>query len=252
MSQFTFKISLFGIVFFLSTWAQAQTLHRQQFLSPLPEISSQGVQVAFFDADSTLRVSSSGSPSANGPRDYNILPGAAEKIRELNEKGFVVAIVSNQAGIPKYISLQDADSALYNMIQDLKAQGAIVHYFDFAENNDEFRKPGVGMGNRLEENLKTTLSEDVYIDKKSSMMVGDSAYKKTEKRPDGRDGFNFSNSDRLFAEKYGIQFYEPQYFFGWIDYGVELIETKEVLLQLQKKMGLEPANCTKLFRVISN
>lgn len=219
---------------------------RQTFLAPPSPHAGNTFKVAFFDADSTLRISKLGSVSANSPTDYIILPGVAEGIKNLNAKGYLVAIVSNQAGIPQHISLEDADAALFNMIHDLKSMGATVHYYDFAENDDDFRKPKTGMATRLESNIQSQFGSDKSIDKASSLMVGDSAYRKArngkpgDTRPDGRPGFNFSNSDRLFAENYGITFLEPQDFFGWKQYGVELIENQSQLDTLLKAMETAP------------
>ena len=220
--------------------AAASDLSRREFLTAEIPAKDGKVTVAFFDADSTLRVSKSGAPSANSPSDYIILPGVTEKIAELNRTGILVAIVSNQAGIPKSISFADANAALSNMIKDMAKAGARVDYYDFAENYDGDRKPEKGMGTRLERLLSERGWE---LSKTDSYMVGDSAYKKADPkkatpadvRPDGRDGFNFSNSDRLFAENYGIRFVEPQYFFGWIENGVELIERAEDLQKFPKK-----------------
>ncbi len=218
-------------------------LQRQTLLSSWSPPTNGIVKVAFFDADSTLRISKSGSPSANGVHDYWILPGVAHQIQRLNQDGFLVAIVSNQAGIPQYVSLEDADQALFNLIQDLRIQGAFVDYFDFAENKDRFRKPQTGMKERLENVLQQTFGNHVRIDSTHSLMVGDSAYKKAsgsspaDVRPDGRAGFNFSNSDRIFAKNLGIDFHEPQYFFGWSKYGVEIIETVSDLNALLTKMN---------------
>ncbi|MCB9073759.1 MAG: HAD-IIIA family hydrolase [Bdellovibrionaceae bacterium] len=223
-------LSLMTLISFLFiSLAQAEDLQRREFLTQDLLQQNGMIKVAFFDADSTLRVSKSGLPSANGAYDYIILPGVAEKIHELNQEHFLVVIISNQAGIPKYITLDQANAALSNMIQDLRRLGAQVDYYDFAELDNEDRKPGIGMAVRLEELLE---KRGLQIDKRRSYMVGDSAYLKAkpgkdipgEIRPDGRPGFNFSNSDRLFAENYGIAFFEPQYFFGWIKYNVETID----------------------------
>src|SRR6188508_2373519 len=66
---------------------------------PCPD--TEKVRVAFFDADSTLRVAKNYTVSANGPKDVNILPFVGPKIAELNAQGYLVAIVSNQGGISK-------------------------------------------------------------------------------------------------------------------------------------------------------
>ena len=82
------------------------------------------------------------------------------------------------------------------------------------------------------------------IDKSQSFMVGDSAYKKAsahepgDTKPDGTPGTHFSNSDRLFAENYGVKFIEPTDFFGWRKYGIDVFtdhKMVEEFLRTHKK-----------------
>lgn len=177
------------------------------------------VKVAFFDADSTLRVARSGNVSANSGDDVAALPFTADKIVELVEDGYLIAIVSNQAGVQHgHVSIEDADAALQNMAAQLRVLGAEVHYTDFAESSGPNRKPNTGMFDRLNELLVETYGDG--IDKDASLMIGDSSYKPSDTRPDGTAGTRFSNSDRKFAENAGIDFHEPGEFFGWTDYGV--------------------------------
>src|SRR5690606_36349155 len=56
-------------------------------------------KVAFFDADSTIRVSKSGVVTATSPTDVNVLPFAASEIAKLDREGYIVAVVSNQGGV---------------------------------------------------------------------------------------------------------------------------------------------------------
>lgn len=124
---------------------------------------------------------------------------------------------------------------------------AQIQYYDYAEGNDESRKPGKGMALRLESILK---EKGLTLDWQNSFMVGDSAYKKNKDiRPDGKPGTHFSNSDRLFAENLGIAFYEPTDFFGWRAAGIDVFETgKEVTDFLQKQPStLKPLSCSMIF-----
>ena len=193
------------------------------------------IKVAFFDADSTLRVSKSGQVSANSADDVFILPCVGKMLKVLNNAGYLIAIVSNQGGIPAMVSYHDADGALKMTIDLIKNEGGNVHYYDFAEFKDEDRKPGIGMALRLE----NILNEFSYkIDKKNSFMVGDSAYKKdVDTRPDGKAGTHFSNSDRLFAENYfkefanapaAYNFEEAAVFFGWNQNDIDVFQTDSV------------------------
>ncbi|OFZ52071.1 MAG: hypothetical protein A2381_06075 [Bdellovibrionales bacterium RIFOXYB1_FULL_37_110] len=193
------------------------------------------VKVAFLDADSTLRVSKSGQVSANSSDDVFILPCVGKRLKALNKAGYLIAIVSNQGGVPSMVSYQDADGALKMTVDLIKNEGGIVHYYDFAEFKDEDRKPGIGMALRLENMLKEFSYE---VDKQNSFMVGDSAYKKgVDTRPDGKAGTHFSNSDRLFAENYFKEFLnapapynfeEAAVFFGWNQNGIDVFQTDSV------------------------
>ncbi len=191
------------------------------------------VKVAFFDADSTLRVSKSGSPSADSAHDLVILPMVAKKLKSLANKGYLIAVVSNQAGVNDgYVTKQIANSGLRNMCRLLSKAGAPVHYYDFAARYDGNRKPKPGMGTRLAKLVRGKYGRQV--DWKRSIMVGDSAYKRGKDiQPDGRTGEDFSNSDRRFADSLrkkvrspkGLKFQHPRDHFGWAQKGVRNFRT---------------------------
>ncbi len=222
---------------FLTLISSAQALSRRTFLHPFGQKNGQ-VKVAFFDADSTLRVSISGSVSANGPRDVMLLPNVADKIAKLNEQGYLIMVVSNQGGVSQgHVKIEIADSALKYMSDLILEQNpeAKIHYIDFAEGEGEFRKPGVGMAMALEQVLE---SKGLNVDWKNSFMVGDSAYKKgKDTRPDGKLGTHFSNSDRLFAENLRIPFYEPTDFFGWRQHGIDVFDKASQVLEYIQAHG---------------
>jgi DNA 3'-phosphatase len=197
--------------------------------------------VVFFDADSTLRVSKQGSVTANDPEDVNILPFVAGQIAELDRQGYLVAIVSNQGGIASgHETYADAEGALSFTISQLDRMGARVHYFDFAEASNGDRKPGTGMGTRLD-GLLQTYCHGPGIDLHRSMMIGDSAYKKNvdPPSPDGRPADDFSNADRLFAVGLGIPFEEPTDAFGWRAYEVYNIAIQGELIAMLDAMSTE-------------
>lgn len=168
--------------------------------------------------------------TADDPGDVNVLPFVARKIGELGELGYLVAVVSNQGGVGSgHQSYEDAEGALAFTVAQLGRLGATVHYFDFADAYDEYRKPQPGMGTRLDGLLKTRCGAGVDLGR--SLMIGDSAYKKNVDgpSPDGRPADDFSNSDRLFAENFGVWFSEPLDAFGWRAFGVHNIATEAEL-----------------------
>lgn len=174
--------------------------------------------VAFFDADNTLRETHSKKRSPHGRHDVLIYRHAVDKLRALSEAGWLLAIVSNQAGISLgYISEAEVEDAMQETISQFAAFGAIFGYYDFAEKYDENRKPGTEMAWRLERKLHQVKRK---IDWQQSIMVGDAAWKKgNDLRPDGAPGDDHSDSDRLFAENIalkhpGFGFFHPRDFFG--------------------------------------
>ena len=214
-------------------------------------------RVAFFDADSTLRVSKSGAVTAEDPGDVNILPFVAGTIADLTRRGYLVAVVSNQGGISSgHQTDDDAQGALAFTVAQLAALGAPVPYFDYAEAYDEYRKPQTGMAARLDGLL--TARCGAGIDRASSMMIGDSAYKKNVDgpSPDGRAADDFSNSDRLFADNLGVAFAEPKDVFGWRAFEVyniaseadlrSFLEAIEVEAQRLVETGTDPVRAMLL------
>ena len=175
--------------------------------------------VAFFDADSTLRVTLSGRVTAGAVDDVLLLPGVATRLREVEARGEVIVVVSNQAGVAAgQTTFERAEGALATTLTLLDAKGARIPYFDFAPARDEDRKPGVGMPRKFEVAFENTFGRP--IDWESSYMVGDAGWKRSDTEPGGMAGDDFSNSDRGMAEALGIQFHHPRDFFGWAPLGV--------------------------------
>lgn len=188
------------------------------------------VKIAFFDADSTLRVAPSGKPSANGAKDVALLPNLVPAMKRLEAEGYLIAIVSNQGGIAAgFVTFEDAQAALVYCCEKMARLGITVHHIDFAEGNGPDRKPDIGMGRRLADLVKSQLGRDVDWEK--SMMVGDSAWKKgVDLEPDGTPGEDHSNADRFFAENLtkafgGVAFHHPRNFFAWLRHGVRNFST---------------------------
>ena len=192
------------------------------------------VKIAFFDADSTLRVAPSGKPSANGPTDVAILPMLSEKLKKLRDDGYLLAVASNQAGIAAgFVTFDTANGAMRFALSQLSRLGVQFHYYDFAEANDDNRKPDIGMARRLAGKIEQELGRKVDWD--HTIMVGDSAWKKgVDVEPDGTPGEDVSNADRLFAENMakafgGVTFAHPRNFFAWLRFGIKNFDTYQTL-----------------------
>jgi histidinol phosphatase-like enzyme len=172
------------------------------------------VKLLLLDADQTVRISNTKWRAPRAPSKVVMLPGVSEKIAEYERKGYFVAIMSNQMNAVKDTGLAKIDETMRETVRRIRAGGAQVPYYDFAIQEAD-AKPGTALVTRLEAALRKRFGPGVKIDRASSLMVGDAAYLENELRPDGRFGFDTANFDRRFAENNGLQFREPQDFFGW-------------------------------------
>jgi D-glycero-D-manno-heptose 1,7-bisphosphate phosphatase len=111
------------------------------------------------------------------PDQLRLLEGSAQAIRELNEGGWPVFVITNQSGIARGL-LTERDLALVHtkLLADLKAHGASIdaiyycpHHADYGEppyrQDCDCRKPKTGMLDRA--------AKEFQIDLKQSFVVGD-------------------------------------------------------------------------------
>ncbi len=184
----------------------------------LPAITAgRTVRIAFFDADNTLRHARSGKPSPHGKADLVVHHSCFCKLKELSEAGFLLAVVSNQAGIELgHISRAEVEEAMQETLRIFADKGIQFNYYDYAELYNDDRKPEAGMAWRLERQLQMA---GFSVNWAESFMVGDAAWKRGHDcRPDGTPGEDHSNSDRRFAETIalkhpGFGFFHPADFF---------------------------------------
>ena len=128
----------------------------------------------FLDRDGTINEE---LEYISDPNDVKLIPGSAEAIREANQLGLKVIVISNQSGIARGL-IKEEELARVNdkLIELLKETGACLdaiyycpHHPDYGEHPYrklcDCRKPGSGM-------LKKAESE-FGIDLKRSFVIGD-------------------------------------------------------------------------------
>lgn len=130
--------------------------------------------VAVFDRDNTL-IKDDGYTHKVEKLEW--MPGAKDAILALNNSGYLVCIVTNQAGIARGYYSEDAMHTFHQEMQsDLQLIGAHIDSFFFCPHHPngkiealsiecECRKPKIGM---LEQ-----LNDKFQIDSTNSVMVGD-------------------------------------------------------------------------------
>jgi D-glycero-D-manno-heptose 1,7-bisphosphate phosphatase len=126
---------------------------------------------AFLDRDGTINVKAPEGDYITAPEQVRLLPGAAQAIRQLNDLGALVVVVTNQRGIS--LGRMTAGD-LYDVHERLSAMlatraGARVDAFFFCPHDRgqcECRKPHPGM-------LRDAVDQFPEIDLAASVLIGD-------------------------------------------------------------------------------
>ncbi|XP_017793104.1 PREDICTED: uncharacterized protein F21D5.5 [Habropoda laboriosa] len=158
-------------------------------------------KVAAYDMDGTLIKTKSGLVF---PKDYNdwqlTYPDVPMKLKELHNNGYKIVVFTNQASIGSgRINVKLFKRKLKNIIQKI---GVPIQIF-IATGNSIYRKPAIGMWQKLEEKNAPT-----PIDKDNSFYVGDAAGRTKNWAPGKKK--DHSLADRLLALNLGLKFYTPE------------------------------------------
>lgn len=101
------------------------------------------------------------------PDEWQAIPGSLEAIAQLNQVGYRVVIVSNQAGVAKgYFTLEILKKIHKKMLKEVKTAGGKIEKIYFCPHGDkdkcDCRKPKPGMFKQIEKDYQINLS-DVYF-----------------------------------------------------------------------------------------
>ncbi len=101
------------------------------------------------------------------PEGVELIPGAAEGIKRLNDAGHVVVVISNQSGVARgMMTVQDVGRVMGAMLAQLMMSGAhIDQIYTCPEVDDKApcRKPNIGMLEQAAHEAGLPLSEAVVV-----------------------------------------------------------------------------------------
>ena len=113
--------------------------------------------------------------------DFEFIDGAPEALAALREKGYLVIVVTNQAGVAKGLYTEDDVNALHAYMTQLLKDRAVIDGIYFCPYHPEAvvekykkdspeRKPSPGM---IERAVEDFAQKGINIDLKKSLMIGD-------------------------------------------------------------------------------
>ena len=125
-------------------------------------------KAVFLDRDGTI---ARDVPYCSRPEDFELLPGATEGIKLLNEHGFKVVVVTNQSGIARgYFTERTLAEIHDKMITQLAEHGAHVDAIYYCphhpDDNCDCRKP--------KPKMVFQAARDLDIDLSQAYVIGDS------------------------------------------------------------------------------
>ncbi|KAF2204780.1 PNK3P-domain-containing protein [Delitschia confertaspora ATCC 74209] len=189
--------------------------YRASATPPITKSPLKRQRIAAFDFDSTLITSASGNRFGRDAADWKWWDGSVPgTLQSLHEAGYIVAVISNQAGIrlkgdPKTVKSDQ------KRLADFKGKvSAVLNQLDLpisiyaATERDQYRKPRVGVWQELLEDNDLESAE--VVDLENSFFVGDAGG-----RPAVAGGVLKDHScvDRDFAANIGIRFRTPEEYF---------------------------------------
>lgn len=147
--------------------------------------SDEGKKAVFFDRDGTLIREKN---YLKDPAGVELLEGAAECLRALKERGFLIVIVSNQSGVARgMMTEEDVRRVNARMLALLRAAGAEADGVYYCPHHPagsdpayakacDCRKPNTGMALRAAEELGICLSDSYMVgDKEADVLFGQNA-----------------------------------------------------------------------------
>ena len=146
-------------------------------------------RAVFLDRDGTINMDYG---YINHPEKIDLISGAGEAIKKLNDAGFKVIVVSNQAGIARGLATEDqVQSCNKTVLKKVLNTGGIIDAIYYCPHHTEHgthpfkqkcncRKPDIGMITEAQKKFNLDLSKSFMVgDKTTDIEMGKNAGLKT-------------------------------------------------------------------------
>ena len=133
------------------------------------------MKAVFLDRDGVINQDPGGSEYVRSWHEFKFLPAVKPALKKLNDSGYALFIISNQAGVAKGLfSRKELDEITLNMLKEL-GDGHIrisgVYYCTHrTEDNCSCRKPRTGL---IEQVISDNIKEGRKIEIPASFFIGD-------------------------------------------------------------------------------
>lgn len=151
------------------------------FDKDLNPMEQQKVKALFIDLDHTIIETKSGNSFPKDKDDWKFKKGILGKMYDYYKNGYVIYIVTNQGGIDDgYVTVQEFMDKLNLIIATIReylndCRGDAIAYND----KDLFPavqyRVGLHKGSKYRKPNASWIDEELFIDKKESLMVGDAS-----------------------------------------------------------------------------
>jgi bifunctional polynucleotide phosphatase/kinase len=192
----------------------------------------------FLDLDGTMITSRSGKRWAADSIDWNYLGPIDDVLLRLHSEGYILAVISNQSEWSNP-SIQAKVESVYGSLSTLIGWSPwfLVATATRKEKDSVYRKPGIGLFNKLREQLTlngvTALTDIV--------MCGDAVGPEDPYPP-----YRWSTSDKEFADAIGASFVRACDLFGHLTVPAHITPQTHRLLLLVGNPGSGKTSCGRL------
>ena len=139
-----------------------------------------GKKIIFIDRDGVINKDPGGWTEhgyVTKWEDFYFIQGAKEALRKLADEGYMIAVISNQAGISKkYYSKEILDDVTGKMLKEIGEAGRnIKTYYCLHQNSDncDCRKPKTGLFRQAEKELGIAAAGNFFIgDNRTDVAAG--------------------------------------------------------------------------------